>query len=359
MYIYPRRPPPRRHLPIIVGLGAFTCTLFLLLALLLVLSPGEIRAALDLAAAKVNIATTTPTATETAVGQVPLPTRTKPPPKTATLAPTLAPTGTPINVIEHLIFGHPVAANLDGVVPGWNYLYGNTDRGTAAVHHGIDFLNPIGTPLLADGDGTVVTAGDDAQPLCGSNGDQPCSYKTSFFGNLVVIQQDSNYSGQPVFTLYGHMRSVAVKRGQKVRAGDKVGEVGDTGVAEGPHVHLEVRLGVNDYAHTRNPVLWLKPLPGRGAVAGRVQDRNGNYIRGAFVSLYAEDDNNTYIQDTETYQRDDKPPINPDDEMAENFGMADLPAGKYLLGVQIGGLNYQRHITVTEGHLTFVVFGGQ
>ncbi len=82
---------------------------------------------------------------------------------------------------------------------------------------------------------------------------------THFYGNLVVVRLDQAYGELPVFNLYGHMRGVEVKTGDHVDAGQPLGTVGSTGVAIGPHLHFEVRVGWNDYTATRNPELWLKP----------------------------------------------------------------------------------------------------
>jgi murein DD-endopeptidase MepM/ murein hydrolase activator NlpD len=154
------------------------------------------------------------------------------------------------------------------------------------------------------------------------------------------------------------MHKVQVQPGQHVAVGEQLGTIGATGIAIGPHCHFEVRLGVNDYAHTRNPILWMRPLPGTGAVAGIVQDRNGRPLRSVNVTLYQDNETQDYIQDTETYGRDDKPPVNSDDQLGENWAMGDLKVGKYLVGAIAGSLYYLRHVTIEEGKLTFIIFGG-
>ena len=58
-----------------------------------------------------------------------------------------------------------------------------------------------------------------------------------------------------------------------------------TGIAIGPHLHLETRLGANTYDHSVNPYLWLKPAPGNGAVALRLLTANGRTWAGAKVSI--------------------------------------------------------------------------
>lgn len=302
---------------------------------------------------------TTPTLDPAATEPLPTPrpTNTPRPTKTPSPSPTLEPTATPIYLTEHFLFGRPVPPDANSIIPAWTYLYGDTQHGDQAVHHGEEFVNPIGTPLIAVADGTVVVAGDDSVPRCGPNGTTLCGESTNFYGNLVVVKSDQTYNNQPVFTMCGHMHSISVQVGQHLQAGEQFGTVGDTGVAIGPHCHFEVRLGVNDYAHTRNPILWMRPLPGTGAVAGLVEDRNGNSVHGVNVTLLQDNETQDYVQDTETYGRDAHPAVNPDDQLHENWAMGDLKAGKYLVSATVGGLYYLRHITITDGHLTFIVFG--
>lgn len=93
-------------------------------------------------------------------------------------------------------------------------------------HTGIDFTAPVGATVVAPADGTVVDL-------------RPNPSKT--YGNQVVIDH-----GQGLFTMSGHLGSVAVKPGDRVNGGDPVGTVGRTGDVPkygDSHVHFEVRLG--------------------------------------------------------------------------------------------------------------------
>ncbi len=125
-----------------------------------------------------------------------------------------------------------------------------------------------------------------------------------------------------------------------------------TGIAIGPHIQFEIRVGANDYASTRNPMLWIAPLPGRGVIAGRYADASGNLIRGAVVDLYRAEEPAKFYRETETYGRDDQPDVNSDDELGENFAMSDLPAGDYI--VRVLGKPFAVRLTVEAGKLTFV-----
>ena len=91
---------------------------------------------------------------------------------------------------------------------------------TPAFHAGMDFTAPTGTPIYATGDG-VVTRADN---------------KSSGYGNHVRIDHGFGY-----VTLYAHMSEWSVSPGQKVKRGDIIGLVGNTGKSKGPHLHYEVR----------------------------------------------------------------------------------------------------------------------
>lgn len=107
------------------------------------------------------------------------------------------------------------------------------------AHKGIDYGAPIGTPIRAAGDGTVVFAGV-------RNG----------FGNVVMIQHGGVYT-----TLYGHMSKIGVKNGARVSQGQIIGAVGMTGLATGPHLHYEFHVNgtaVNPLANMN--VAMTEPL---------------------------------------------------------------------------------------------------
>lgn len=90
---------------------------------------------------------------------------------------------------------------------------------TVKFHPGLDFSAPQGTPIYSTANGTVRTAGNLA------NG----------YGNHVIINHGYGYE-----TLYGHMYRIKVKNGQKVKRGEIIGWVGNTGKSTAPHCHYEV-----------------------------------------------------------------------------------------------------------------------
>jgi murein DD-endopeptidase MepM/ murein hydrolase activator NlpD len=87
------------------------------------------------------------------------------------------------------------------------------------MHRGMDFTAPTGTPVYAAGNGKIIRADNTA----------------SGFGEHIEIDHGYGYS-----TIYAHLSKYNVKAGQKVKRGDLIGFVGNTGRSSGPHLHYEV-----------------------------------------------------------------------------------------------------------------------
>lgn len=90
---------------------------------------------------------------------------------------------------------------------------------TVKLHPGLDFTAPSGTPIYATADGTIEFAGN--------RGDG--------YGNHIIINHGYGYK-----TLYGHMYRLKAKAGQRMKRGEVIGWVGNTGKSTGPHCHYEV-----------------------------------------------------------------------------------------------------------------------
>jgi len=88
------------------------------------------------------------------------------------------------------------------------------------MHTGIDFSAPVGTPIYATGDGVVETVTRSGRGL----------------GNRILIDHGFGYK-----TLYACMDEISVRRGRRVKRGEKIGTVGDSGLSVAPHLHYEVR----------------------------------------------------------------------------------------------------------------------
>ncbi len=296
--------------------------------------------------------TPTPTPTPTFTpSPTPTPTRTATPTPTPTITPTPTPTftPTPAPAASHLWLANPIPPDAPGDrYPGDWFPYGATNKGRYHLHHGVDYMNPAGTEILAVAPGTIIVAGDDREVVYGK--------KPDFYGNLVVQELDQRFQGQPVYVLYAHMSEVLASVGEHVETGDVIGLVGQTGVAIGNHLHLEVRLGANDYAHTRNPLLWLQPEPGQGVIAGRVVDADGRPVPEVPVIFFR---NGKWWRQTQTYGDTDKETdtpilVNGDDQLGENFALGFVPAGEYLVKVQVGEKSYTKPVTVAPGDVGFV-----
>lgn len=249
-----------------------------------------------------------------------------------------------VNGSEHFLFSRPFTEAYQ-TWGSYYYPYGTNARGQYLWHFGIDIQNPQFTPMVAVADGVIIHAGpDNVQPLLGPWLD--------FYGQAVVIQHDQQWQGQPVYTLYGHVSRVLVRVGQKVKAGEVIAQVGQLGVALGPHLHLEVRLGANTYWNTRNPDLWVQPDPGFGVIAGRVVDYQNYFVPQQLVTLHRSETPSRYWRETFTYPDNT---VNSDDELVETFTFSDVPAGRYLLKSTVDGHQVAVPVIVFKGEVTFAL----
>ncbi|MGU3500616.1 M23 family metallopeptidase [Mycobacterium sp. C31M] len=108
---------------------------------------------------------------------------------------------------------------------GFGYRWG-------VLHGGIDIAGPIGTPILAASDGVVVEVGP-----------------TAGYGALVKLRHSDG-----TVTLYGHINTWLVSKGQRVMAGDQIATMGNRGNSTGPHLHFEV---LQNGSNRIDPVPWL------------------------------------------------------------------------------------------------------
>ena len=243
---------------------------------------------------------------------------------------------------EHFVFSRPIGSDAVNY-PARNYAYGSMDGGGRPVHHGDDFQNPLGTPILAAADGVVDYAGDDIRVMYGP--------MPNFYGNVIVIRHSFvDSSGQPVYTLYGHLSQIGVRTGQAVQQGSIIGLVGSAGVAVGAHLHFEVRVGTpTSYNATRNPELWVTPFSTYGAIAGRVTDLNGQPVHSAVVEMQ----NGSSYRSAETYGDNN---VNGDSQLGENFATSDLPGGYYLVFIKSadGALLYRNTVLVTANKVSWL-----
>ena len=92
--------------------------------------------------------------------------------------------------------------------------------GRRELHRGMDIANHIGTPIIAPADGVITHA-----------------EKQWLIGNMITIDH-----GYGMGTRYGHLDKILIKKGERIKRGQKIGLMGNSGRSTGPHVHYEVRL---------------------------------------------------------------------------------------------------------------------
>ncbi|MFF2143392.1 M23 family metallopeptidase [Kitasatospora sp. NPDC058190] len=156
------------------------------------------------------------------------------------VAPNLLPAAAPAATPEP----EPEPTPAPAAAPGWSAPvpdaptsnpYGVADSEYAAGYHtGVDFAVDPGTPVLAVGDATVVSARWDGA-----------------YGKEVVLRLTDGH-----FAQYAHLSALSVSRGDHVPAGERVGLSGNTGNSTGPHLHFEIRTS-NRYGAVINPVAYL------------------------------------------------------------------------------------------------------
>jgi murein DD-endopeptidase MepM/ murein hydrolase activator NlpD/muramidase (phage lysozyme) len=117
----------------------------------------------------------------------------------------------------------------DGGQRGTPYDPGGAIRGRP--HHGIDTIGDYSIRAGFDGTVTYAVGGCQVgQSSCGGG-----------YGNGVAIEGEGAWAGYELF--YGHLASISVSQGQKIKAGQVLGQMGDTGASSGDHLHLELKQG--------------------------------------------------------------------------------------------------------------------
>lgn len=295
------------------------------------LTPPPVREGLGLA----------PRATGWSATQTPSSGTTREPVATPVPTPSPPPFGPPSRE-DHYWLERPIAPSGTDWVD-YTYAYGSRGDGTLQVHRGVEFQNPQGTPVLAAGAGVVVYAGSDDDVSHGA--------REGYYGLLVIIELDRKLDGHPVFTLYGHLSEVTAQQGDRVETGEVVGHVGMTGIALGPHLHMEVRVGRNEFSATVNPELWLVPYEGKGTLAGVVVSPNGEPARGVDLRVTRASSPGIPIREFTSYPGRE---VNPDPYWGENMVCGDLDDGDWVLEAMRSGYIVSTPFTVTAGRTTWV-----
>lgn len=117
---------------------------------------------------------------------------------------------------------HPLVPKLRFPVPG-GVLTSPFGHRWGLFHKGLDIAASIGNPVLACASGRVLFTGRQK--------------KLGGYGKLVILDH-----GRGLYTQYAHLNKIVVRKGQKVRGGQRIALIGNSGRSTGPHLHLEVRV---------------------------------------------------------------------------------------------------------------------
>ncbi|MBX3047575.1 MAG: peptidoglycan DD-metalloendopeptidase family protein [Anaerolineales bacterium] len=214
-------------------------------------------------------------------------------------------------------------------------------------HLGLDVSLNAGTPVLAAGAGEVVWAD------YGLFYRSP-SYLEDPYGISVAIRHSFGHQGQPLYTIYAHLRETRVMLGDQVVAGQVIGLSGNTGQSSGPHLHFEVRLGENSVYFTHNPELWIAPTDGYGVLVGRITDTRDFPLMNRLVEVRNLADRrriNAYSYATQTR-------LLPDGYYNENFVLGELPPGRYEIAIPHFGIWKRTEVEIRPGAVTYFRFSG-
>lgn len=262
------------------------------------------------------------------------------------------PLGSTTSKPRHTWFRRPITLD-DQPYIDQTYRFGSTMGGNFQPHQGVEFNNADGTPVHAIGDGVVVYSGP-----------------AEAGANTVAVRHDRRLTTDDrqrlyIFSVYYHNSKLLAPVGQRVKAGDVIALVGNTGRATNDHLHLEVhaapttdsslivRPDVRYPPFNTNPELWIAPLPGTGMIAGQVWDARGQPVPQAHIyGLVKPEPQETPFSFIETYG----PKNHSDPVYHEHFGISDVPPGEYVLGVEIEGRRVYRRVRVEAGKLTWVEF---
>lgn len=138
------------------------------------------------------------------------------------------------NWLRTLPIGPPIDARL-GMTSNFGVRVDPFTR-QLAQHSGIDFVTPVGTPIVATGDGTVVKAGMDPA-----------------YGNFIEIAH-----GEGFISKYAHNSKLFVKPGQTITRGQLIANSGSTGRSTGPHLHYEIHQN-NNYLNPAKILVYAPP----------------------------------------------------------------------------------------------------
>jgi murein DD-endopeptidase MepM/ murein hydrolase activator NlpD len=257
--------------------------------------------------------------------------------------PPLYPVPWAVSAYDHFYFSRPIAADHVNW-PLAEYRYGGVFFADV-VHTGVDIDADEGTPILAAGPGTVISADWGLYTEAPGNIGDP-------YGQAVVIRHDFGYKDQALYTIYAHMSQIIAVVGQHVETGDVLGLVGDTGATTGPHLHFEVRLGDNTFYRTYNPELWMAPPQGWGVLVGQLRDEDGDLLHQFPVEVRPMP-SEVPLRKVLTYAMG---AVNADPYYQENLVLSDLPEGLYKITFEYKEKKQQFWVNIYPGQISYFTF---
>lgn len=261
--------------------------------------------------------------------------------------PPLYPIPWAVSPYDHFYFARPIAAdNINW--PLAEYRYGGVFFAPNIVHTGVDIDAEEGTPILAAGPGTVISADWGLYTEAPGNQSDP-------YGMAVVVRHDFGYKDQALFTIYAHMSQLLAVVGSHVETGDVLGLVGDTGATTGPHLHFEVRVGKNTFYNTSNPELWTTPPQGWGVLVGKMTDEKGKLLNQLYIQVQSTLPRSP-VRTVRTYGIG---AVNSDPYYQENFVLSDLPAGLYKISVKYNDEDKETWVDIFPGQVSYITFDGE
>ncbi len=252
---------------------------------------------------------------------------------------------TGVSPYTHFLYGRPLNPT-QPIWPSADLRYGSaTNRSSeSGIHTGLDLLADYGTPVYALGPGEVIWSGYGIESNLGP--DNP-------YGVAVTIKHEAISNKQTIYSIYAHLSVTHVEAGDRVSQGDLIGEIGLTGNTSGPHLHLEVRLGDDSSFITRNPELYISPLPGHGTLVARLLNSDGSILHSQEMVIESLEDHQIWTANSYATGA-----ANSDYILMENLVVTDLPAGQYAIIVIYRGAELHHSVIIYPGEISYFTFQG-
>lgn len=229
---------------------------------------------------------------------------------------------------QFLPFNPPFANPVNGTFDQ-TYLFGET-YGNLKPKRSVSFSVPRDTSVLAVADGEVVDTNATGK-----------TSELSDYPNYILIKHIESLNAQPVFSLYGNVKDISVRNGEKVMKGQPIGKTGDPFAAtkkRDTELEFEIRVGGNSPQYVRNPELYIKPTStGAGAIVGKIKDKNGIYMPKLKITGVTKVEAGKGFGYSLTYA----PEIPISGEYKENLAISELKPGNYTLMSEAGNISVE------------------